>query len=84
MTRKRQGKIYYVYADPNGCNCAYVGSPQAWQTYQNGGSGNNSYPSADGGSQSTQTQIENAIDDDDSTAQPGTLSLGNYLNDDNF
>jgi hypothetical protein len=37
ITRTRNGKTVYLYADPNQCVCVYVGTPQAWQTYQNGG-----------------------------------------------
>jgi hypothetical protein len=31
----KDGRIYYVYADPEGCNCAYVGTPEAYAAYQN-------------------------------------------------
>ena len=27
---------YYIYADPTICRCAYVGTPEAYQAYQNG------------------------------------------------
>ena len=37
VTRTVNGKTSYLYADPVMCRCIYVGSPQAWQTYQNGG-----------------------------------------------
>ncbi|MGB7835501.1 MAG: hypothetical protein WBL84_25180, partial [Xanthobacteraceae bacterium] len=30
VKRGRNGKVYYVYADPGGCGCAYVGSPNAY------------------------------------------------------
>ena len=36
VTRTKNGKLYYVYADPEGCNCAYVGTPEAYAAYQNG------------------------------------------------
>lgn len=26
--------VHYVYADPKGCNCMYVGDQQAYQSYQ--------------------------------------------------
>jgi hypothetical protein len=35
VTRKRDGKLYYVYADAERCNCAYVGTPQAYAAYRN-------------------------------------------------
>jgi hypothetical protein len=37
VTRARGGKTYYVYADPTGCVCAFVGTPAAYQAFQNGG-----------------------------------------------
>ena len=32
--RQAGGKSYYVYADPGGCNCVYVGSDSAYATYK--------------------------------------------------
>jgi len=37
VRRTKDGKLYYVYADAARCNCAYVGTPQAYAAYQNGG-----------------------------------------------
>jgi hypothetical protein len=37
VTRLRNGKKYYVYADPTICQCAYVGTPEAYRVYQTGG-----------------------------------------------
>lgn len=28
------GKTYYVYADPSGCNCIYVGNEAAYASYK--------------------------------------------------
>lgn len=36
VTRTKNGKLFYVYADPDGCNCAYVGTPDAYASYQSG------------------------------------------------
>jgi len=47
VKRTKDGKLYYVYADATGCNCAYVGTPQAYAAYQNGANG----PSFGGGNQ---------------------------------
>jgi hypothetical protein len=47
VTRTKDGKLYYVYADAARCNCVYVGTPQAYAAYQNWG--NN--PSYGGGDQ---------------------------------
>ena len=30
----RRNSVYYVYADPNGCRCAYVGNEAAFEQYQ--------------------------------------------------
>ena len=32
--RTYQGKKYYVYSDPNGCKCLYLGTPAQYQAYQ--------------------------------------------------
>jgi hypothetical protein len=36
VKRTKNGTVYYVYADAAGCNCAYVGTAQAYAAYQNG------------------------------------------------
>jgi hypothetical protein len=36
VKRMKGGQLYYVYADAAGCNCAYVGTAQAYAAYQNG------------------------------------------------
>jgi len=36
VTRRKDGKLYYVYADAARCNCAYVGSSEAFARYQTG------------------------------------------------
>jgi len=36
IKRTKDGKLYYVYADAAGCNCAYIGTPAAYAAYQNG------------------------------------------------
>ena len=38
VTRRKDGRFYYVYADAARCNCAYVGTPEAFVRYQNGAS----------------------------------------------
>lgn len=32
--RKVKGKLVFLYADPAGCNCLYVGNESNYQTYQ--------------------------------------------------
>src|SRR5262245_51144845 len=34
IQRKSDGKLYYVYADPDYCKCMYVGSEGAYGTYK--------------------------------------------------
>ncbi len=58
VKRTKDGKLYYVYADAARCNCAYVGTPQAYAAYQNWG--NN--PSYGGGGQ--QSNAMETIDSD--------------------
>jgi hypothetical protein len=36
VKRTKDGIVYYVYADAARCNCAYVGTAQAYAAYQNG------------------------------------------------
>src|SRR5215510_14904580 len=47
VTRRKDGRLYYVYADAARCNCAYVGTPQAYAAYRNW---TNIGPGGDGGS----------------------------------
>jgi len=61
VRRTKHGRIYYVYADAARCNCAYVGTPEAYAAYQNGPSGQ-SFGRAD--QQSVMTQIIDADDED--------------------
>jgi len=30
----KDGKVVYTYADPDGCNCLYVGGPKEYSEYQ--------------------------------------------------
>src|SRR5262245_38355610 len=32
--RTYQGKKYYVFSDPQGCKCLYIGNPEQYKTYQ--------------------------------------------------
>jgi hypothetical protein len=35
VSRNKGGRTYYVYADPSGCTCAYVGAEAAMDRYRN-------------------------------------------------
>lgn len=58
VTRRKDGNLYYVYADAAGCSCAYVGTPEAFARYQNWG--------ATGGGNSGTNQPWNSIETIDS------------------
>jgi len=34
VARTYQGKKYYVYSDPEGCKCLYIGNASQYQSYQ--------------------------------------------------
>jgi hypothetical protein len=63
VTRMKDGRRYYVYADAAGCSCAYVGTPEAYAAYQNW---TNIGPGGNGGSL-------NAIQTIDSDVGPGYI-----------
>jgi hypothetical protein len=76
VTRTRNGKIYYIYADPGTCRCAYVGTLQAYQAYQSGAGG----PQFDlSGGKSREDQMIDAFNEDDTPAQPGAPSFNDYV-----
>jgi hypothetical protein len=68
VKRTKHGRVYYVYADAARCNCAYVGTPEAYAAYQNGPSGQDF---GGGDQQSTMTQMIDADDED----SPNTDSI---------
>src|SRR5215471_69639 len=35
VARTYKGNKYYVYSDPDGCKCIYVGNPTQYQSYRN-------------------------------------------------
>jgi hypothetical protein len=73
VTRQRNGKTYYVYADPTICRCAYVGTSAAYRAYQTGSDG----PS--GGGASLVDQMAGDMTEDDTPAQPGAPSFNDYV-----
>ena len=73
VKRTKEGRLYYVYADAVGCNCAYVGTPQAYAAYQNSGndpsySGDNQISNdmqiVEGGDAADIAPIDNVLDPD--------------------
>ena len=90
VTRTSGGRTYYIYADPNGCVCAYVGTPAAYQAYQNGadvgasgGSGNDaigigSPQVIDQGGTNAQRLLGQTEESDEATL-PGAPSFDDYV-----
>ena len=75
VTKQRGGKMYYVYADPNICGCAYVGTPEAYRAYQNGSDGSQVL----GGGESIVDQMTADMTEEDTPAQPGAPSFDDYV-----
>ena len=61
VKRTKDGRVYYVYADAGRCNCAYVGTPEAYAAYQNALNGQSF---GGGDQQSVITQIIDADNED--------------------
>lgn len=74
VIRKRGDKTYYVYADPNICRCAYVGTPAAYRAYQ---SGNDESQFLKSGESRGEQTLDEFTDDD--TEQTGTTSFNDYV-----
>jgi hypothetical protein len=58
VTRRKDGKLYYVYADAARCNCAYVGTPEAYAAYRNW---TNIGPGGNGGSLNAVEAIDSDV-----------------------
>jgi hypothetical protein len=67
--RQKDGRPYYVYADPSGCTCAYVGSVAAMNKYRasNGALPADALPSD--GSANLEQEMMNSMENDDAGAQ---------------
>ena len=72
VKRTKEGRLYYVYADAARCNCAYVGTPQAYAAYQNWGNDPNY---GGGGQQSNAMQTIEASGLDDADIAPSMDSI---------
>ena len=81
ITRTRNGKTTYLYADPNICRCVYVGTPAAYRTYQNGGP--EGYVGDEANRSSPQFRVAplwGEMADDPYIDSPEGPSLDDYLN----
>jgi hypothetical protein len=73
VKRGRNGKVYYVYADPGGCGCVYVGSPNAYANYRNGG-----FRDRDNNDRVVSEMMRD-MDQDDAPEQPGSPNGLDYI-----
>jgi hypothetical protein len=75
VVRKRNGRTYYVYADPTNCRCAYVGTPEAYQNYKT------TYDPSQipGGGVSIEDQMVNEMTEEDTPTEPGAPSFNDYV-----
>jgi hypothetical protein len=73
VKRGRNGKVYYVYADPGGCGCAYVGSPNAYANYRNGSFRDR------GNNDRVVSEMMRDMDQDDAPEQPGSPNGLDYI-----
>ncbi|RAI44674.1 hypothetical protein [Rhodoplanes roseus] len=80
--RRKNGKTTYIYPDPNGCRCAFVGSPAAYAAYRNGGLPGVDQGGAGGGSEPRYVEeMESSIAADGSDTEPGSM-LGGFFDQD--
>jgi hypothetical protein len=80
VTRTVNGKVSYLYADPVMCICVYVGTPQAWQTYQDGGPPGYIGDSAEKARpRFNPNRIVDEIEMDPDSDQPGEPTFDDYL-----
>jgi hypothetical protein len=74
VVRMRNGKQYYVYADPTICRCAYVGTAEAYRAFQTG-----AVASGSSGRSGESIQQEVSEFTDDLSAAPGARSFDDYV-----
>src|SRR5262245_41743346 len=73
VVRSRNGKSYYVYADPIICQCAYVGTPEAYRAFQTGAG------STGGTGESRFDAAVGEIQNEDSASVIGDESFNDYV-----
>jgi hypothetical protein len=67
--RQRGGRPYYVYADPSGCTCAYVGSVAAMNKYRASYGALPADSLSAGGFTNPEQNLINSMDNDEASAQ---------------
>lgn len=69
VMRSKGGQQYYVYADPSGCGCAYVGTLDAMNRYRMNYQALPSDALSSGGFSDPEQNLINSMDQDDAGAQ---------------
>jgi hypothetical protein len=67
--RQKNGRPYYVYADPSGCTCAYVGSVDAMNKYRASFGALPADTLSAGGFTNPERDMINSMDNDEALAQ---------------
>ncbi|WP_143198547.1 hypothetical protein [Bradyrhizobium sp. AS23.2] len=67
--RQKGGRPYYVYADPSGCTCAYVGSVAAMDKYRASYGALPADTLSAGGFTDPEQNLINSMDNDEASAQ---------------
>ncbi|WP_143199081.1 hypothetical protein [Bradyrhizobium sp. NAS80.1] len=67
--RQKGGRPYYVYADPSGCTCAYVGSVAAMDKYRASFGALPADALSAGGFTDPEQNLINSMDNDEASAQ---------------
>jgi hypothetical protein len=76
VTRLRNGRKYYVYADPTVCQCAYVGTAEAYRVYR---AGSNADQSSQGSGESSFEQGVDEFNEDYTPSVIGATSFDDYV-----
>jgi len=69
LIRNKGNRPYYVYADPSGCTCAYVGSAAAMDKYRANFGALPADSLASGGFTDPEQNMINSMENDDAEAQ---------------
>lgn len=67
--RQKGGRPYYVYADPSGCTCAYVGSVAAMDKYRASYGALPANTLSAGGFTNPEQNLINSMDNDEASGQ---------------
>ena len=69
LLRRKEGRPYYVYADPTGCGCAYIGSAATMDKYRTSFRALPAETLSSGGFTDPERDLINSMDNDDTGAQ---------------